>query len=700
MERAAERKIVLGVIGLLLVVIAGQRMAAQDMPVSTDSVTAEAVVVGVRKGPYLIYPGDNTQMMVLWQLDSPLDYTLRWGQDTSYSEGSAVPTMRGDNQYEHVIAGLTPGAKYYYEVEGVGSGSFLAAPPADASDVKFMLYADTQQAPDIQDALNAEMIFTYTTDPAYQTFMLRTGDWVNTGNSESDWTNLVFNRSYSNIIELQANLPMNGCIGNHEGDGAMYDKYWPYPYESGGRYWSFDYGPAHIAVLELTSERESLGEAQRLWLEADLTASSKQWKFLQFHCPVYSAGGRHPNNMNEQAFIQSLCETYGVAIVFVGHNHYYCHCDVRGVKHITSGSAGTRLRVPDLSYDPSIVTALSEYIFCKVDISGLRLDFEAVSVDGTVIDTFTLGIPSEAHMPTPADYSSHQETWMTLSWNMGAGVVSHDVYFGENFDDVNRGTSGTFQRSQTETSFTVGLAECPYPDGLVPDTTYYWRIDEVNDMDPNSPYKGDVWRFNVLSHPGLVGWWKLDEIEGSIAYDGVWNYDAILNGDPLWQPASGQRDGALAFDGIDDYVSTPFILNPADSAFSVFAWANGAAPGQVVISQQNGANWLTTDAEGKLMTELQSIGRDSRPLQSEAVIADGLWHRIGLMWDGSNRTLCVDGVVVAEDTQSSTQSSVGSLCIGVGKGMEPGSFFSGLIDDVRIYDVAVSVEKIEALAAR
>jgi len=360
--------------------------------VTTDGIGP--VVTGVRKGPYLIYPGDNTKMQVLWQLKSPESHTLRWGQDPNYSEGSATPEMYGDNQYEHTITGLTPGAKYYYEVKDVGVGSFLAAPPGDAMDVKFLVYGDCRSNPPIHDAVNAGMIATYTIDPAYQTFTMLTGDWVNRGDSESDWTEQFFNRSWLNTIQMQANLPINGCIGNHEDSGRVFNKYWPYPYESGGRYyWSFDYGPAHIVVLDLKTEREGLGEAQRAWLEADLAASTKEWKFLQFHAPVYSAGGvggGHPNNMIEQAYIQSLCEMYGVSMVFCGHNHYYAHCDVNGVKHITSGGGGAPLNKPNPSYHPSIVTASSTYHFCKIDIHGLQLDFEAVDINGNVIDAFTL----------------------------------------------------------------------------------------------------------------------------------------------------------------------------------------------------------------------------------------------------------------------------------------------------------------------
>jgi len=103
----------------------------------------------------------------------------------------------------------------------------------------------------------------------------------------------------------------------------------------------------------------------------------------------------------------------------------------------------------------------------------------------------------QASSPNPANGALHEDTWLSLSWRAGDFAVSHDVYFGENFDDVNDGAEGTFQGNQIPTFFVVGFPGFPYPDGLVPGVTYYWRIDEVNDTDPNSPWKGDVWSFSV-----------------------------------------------------------------------------------------------------------------------------------------------------------------------------------------------------------
>ncbi len=107
-----------------------------------------------------------------------------------------------------------------------------------------------------------------------------------------------------------------------------------------------------------------------------------------------------------------------------------------------------------------------------------------------------------ASSPTPVDGVYHPDTWVNLSWRVGDFAVSHDVYLGENFDDVNDGAESVFQGNQSETFFVVGFPGFLYPDGLIPGTTYYWRIDEVNDSEPNSPWKGNVWSFTVPPKTG------------------------------------------------------------------------------------------------------------------------------------------------------------------------------------------------------
>jgi serine/threonine protein kinase/tetratricopeptide (TPR) repeat protein len=191
--------------------------------------------------------------------------------------------------------------------------------------------------------------------------------------------------------------------------------------------------------------------------------------------------------------------------------------------------------------------------------------------------------------------------------------------------------------------------------------------------------------------PMLIAHWALDESEGTTAGDSAGGKDGYVLGDAAWQPAGGQVAGALQLDGVDDCIVTSFALDPSEGPFSILAWIKGGAPGQVVISHSHG-NCLMADAEGGLMTELGSSTGANSALLSQTIITNGQWHRIGLVWDGSYRYLYVDGAEVARDSEPlpGLESGEGGVCIGAGNGIEMGSLWSGLIDDVRIYNRVVS----------
>ncbi len=117
-----------------------------------------------------------------------------------------------------------------------------------------------------------------------------------------------------------------------------------------------------------------------------------------------------------------------------------------------------------------------------------------VVIDGAYLSPW-LGW-STAHNPNPSNGAEIQDTWSSISWAPGKTAVSHDVYFGDNFDDVNAGAESTFLGNQTKTDIVVGFPGFTFPDGLVPGTTYYWRIDEV-EADGTTKHKGFAWSFSI-----------------------------------------------------------------------------------------------------------------------------------------------------------------------------------------------------------
>ncbi len=109
--------------------------------------------------------------------------------------------------------------------------------------------------------------------------------------------------------------------------------------------------------------------------------------------------------------------------------------------------------------------------------------------------TLTARWTGKAYNPIPTDGAFHEDTWASLGWSPAESAASHDVYFGENYDNVNDGIGDTFIGNQPAIFLVVGFPGFPYPDGLIPGTTYYWRIDEVED--DGTVRQGDTWSFTV-----------------------------------------------------------------------------------------------------------------------------------------------------------------------------------------------------------
>ncbi len=105
-----------------------------------------------------------------------------------------------------------------------------------------------------------------------------------------------------------------------------------------------------------------------------------------------------------------------------------------------------------------------------------------------------------AYGPVPKDGAMIKAPSQVLQWSAGDSAVAHEVYFGRSLEQVAAATpadTGVFVGRLTTRTQVVGTGAGPYPQGLTPGATYYWRVDEVNDANPKSPWKGQVWSFSV-----------------------------------------------------------------------------------------------------------------------------------------------------------------------------------------------------------
>ncbi|MEA3224944.1 MAG: PA14 domain-containing protein, partial [Planctomycetota bacterium] len=101
-----------------------------------------------------------------------------------------------------------------------------------------------------------------------------------------------------------------------------------------------------------------------------------------------------------------------------------------------------------------------------------------------------------SHDPEPADGAVIRDTFIGLSWAPGDHAASHNLYLGENIDDVVAGTENVFRGNQASTSSAIGFPGFPYPDGAVKGTTYYWRIEDI-EADGATIHAGPLWSFVI-----------------------------------------------------------------------------------------------------------------------------------------------------------------------------------------------------------
>ena len=347
-----------------------------------------------QKGPYIIYTNNTSEMKLLWQLDTSLQCTIKWGTVENNYTNSVVTTESGSNVYEHqhsyLINGLNANQKYYYQIiagSDTINSNFLSAQNETNTETVFFAYGDTRSYPESQDLVTTTILSEINTNPSSQTFLLHAGDWTSS-DTEENWNSEFFNRNYLNTLALQSKLPLMGCRGNHEGSAIQYNKYFPYQYNYSGDYYSFDYGLVHISVVDLYTDFSD-GSAQLNWLQNDLASSNKTWKFVLLHEPAYTDTTVHKDNIDVQNYIVPVCHQNNVKVIFGGHNHFYAHCFVDSIHHLTLGGGGAPLYSAN-HLGVGLVKSESTLHFAKITANISQATISIIKTDSSIVDTFTI----------------------------------------------------------------------------------------------------------------------------------------------------------------------------------------------------------------------------------------------------------------------------------------------------------------------
>jgi hypothetical protein len=265
----------------------------------------------------------------------------------------------------------------------------------------------------------------------------------------------------------------------------------------------------------------------------------------------------------------------------------------------------------------------------------------------------------------------------TLKWKKGVNAKSHKIYFGT-------------QPGQLPLLAEVKSSSHNELPELEEGAMYYWRVDEV--WANGTVIKGDVWSFTTGK---LVGWWKLDSDTKDSSGSGN---DGVVNGEPSW--VDGRIGGALKLDGVDDYVE---INDKTDlPIWTVAVWVNSptapksAAPSGPVhreknyqISWNHGMNNFRGAAGISVRGEWHAA--------SFGELQAGTWFHLATTYDGENLKTYKDGNLITNNAAPSGAPDAENVTLKLGRHAISADYFTGTIDDVRIYTYALSKDEITAL---
>jgi len=298
--------------------------------------------------------------------------------------------------------------------------------------------------------------------------------------------------------------------------------------------------------------------------------------------------------------------------------------------------------------------------------------------------------------PYPPDGAIHPDAWVNLSWSPGDTAVSHDVYFGTDANAVADATTASPEykgsKALGEESFDPGVLEWGQ--------SYYWRIDAINDASPDSPWRGEVWSVIVgpVGRPSSTAWWRFDDGQGSVANDSAGSAHATIEG-ATW--TIGRTGKALSFDGVDDAVITPVTIDQSEQSAGVTlcAWVCPESiqlgRHQVISSDDGGYDWsILGEGDGNWHVFTGNYSEDT------GFTADvGQWQFIAASFEpGTGITFYKNDREVFFPFMYYDVSS-NNIAIGYNPGPWD-EFFAGKIDEVRIYNRALSPVEINNLFGR
>jgi 3',5'-cyclic AMP phosphodiesterase CpdA len=413
-----------------------------SIPVVTESGFDDAAL-GASPTPLNVHvswagPVDTT-FAVNWQTDDGTTATqLLYGLDAQALAAADAPDgevkrvlghhllyessiQGGARIHEAHVCGLQPSTTYHYKVgaPGAWSGVYdVATGPTPGSDevFRFAVTGDARENPAIW-AQVQEAVLSHGVD-----FQLFSGDVVNINGIQPEWD--AFFQATTGTFAAQealARTPFMVVNGNHDALSVNFVAQFAVPQEltegeaaQGEEWYSFDYGNAHFVALNDSPVASALSDAQRGWLEADLSAvdrATTPWIVVMHHRPMYSCSTNHGSDLDLRVAWQPIFDQHKVDVVFSGHDHLYerskpirglmgtegqlaqsatnaTPVNESGTLYVITAGAGADLYGTGMCYHTYATEKVHNYVI--VELEGRTMRYAAYRLAGSVLDQFEI----------------------------------------------------------------------------------------------------------------------------------------------------------------------------------------------------------------------------------------------------------------------------------------------------------------------
>jgi hypothetical protein len=286
-------------------------------------------------------------------------------------------------------------------------------------------------------------------------------------------------------------------------------------------------------------------------------------------------------------------------------------------------------------------------------------------------------LAERAYASTPADGASDISQTAILSWSPGVYAASHQLYFGADADAVaNADTSSPEYKGTRQLD-----SESYDPGQLEWFTTYYWRIDEVNDTHPESPWIGSLWSFTTANF--LI----VDDME---------SYNDLDPADPesnrifnVWLDGFGNPsiNGSVV-----GYATVPFTeqtIVHGGSQSMPFAYDNAVGKSEATLTLTDQRDWT---ANGVSTLVIWYIGDAANAAETMYVVLNGTAGIDNPNPDAAQVLAWTEWTIdlQAFADQGVNLANVNTITIGFGNRSNPSAGGSGMMffDDIRLYPPA------------